>query len=384
MKKLWVIIFGLLFSMALIAGCGQKEAPKEGGDSSAAPSQDKIYIGWVTPLTGVAADAGQQLQNGALLAIKQINAAGGINGRQLELVSQDDKSDPKEAANIATKFASDDKLVAVIGNYNSSCVLAGAPIYNEAKIPMIHTGTSPVITKEHGPYVFRISVPDAFQGTFVTDWLISDGYKNPAILYENDDYGRGLMEVASAEIGAKGGTVAASETYMVGDKDFTGILTKVKAAGADSIFIGGMYTEGALICKQMETVGLKVPVYASDALFEQAFVDLSGPAGEGIKVSGLFLDSDPSPNIQKFVNDYKTEYGKNPGTYATFHYDAMNVLAEAMKAVGVDRDKIRDYLTKMPPYTGVAGTITFDKENDAVRTELKKIVLKNGAWELVQ
>ena len=152
--------------------------------------------------------------DGANLAVKEINAVGGINGKMLKLAPQDDKSDPKEAANIATKFTSDDRIIGVIGNYNSSCALAGFPIYNEAKLPMITPGTSPVITEQHGPYGFRIAVTDAFQGKFITDWMFEDGFSKPAVIFENNDYGRGLMEVVVEEVETLGGEVPINETYI--------------------------------------------------------------------------------------------------------------------------------------------------------------------------
>ncbi|ATW27898.1 ABC transporter substrate-binding protein [Candidatus Formimonas warabiya] len=374
-KKLLIMI--LMGGLVLLpwVGCGQKqtvEAPK------------KIYIGWVAPLTGACANDGQQMNNGARLAVEEINDAGGINGWQVELVYADDKSDPKEAANIATKFVSDPDIVAVLGNYNSSCVLSGAPIYNEARIPVVHVGTSPVITAEHGPYLFRISVTDAFQGEFVTKWLFEKGYKKPAILYENSDYGYGLRETVQRQTTLLGGKVVTQETYELGQtKDFTGILTKIKASGADSLFICGLYTEGALVAKQMRGLGINLPIFGTDGLYEQALIDLAGSAAEGISVCGLLLPDDPDAKIQKFMKDYLASYGNIPGTYAAFHYDAMNLLAQAIGAVGPDREKIKDYLTQMPgPFLGVTGACTFDKDHDCVRTTMKKLIVKDGTWQI--
>jgi branched-chain amino acid transport system substrate-binding protein len=376
---IWVILLVFLTSIALV-GCGGQQAGKEQGGGG-----DKIVIGWVAPLTGTAANQGEQLLNGAKQAIEEINSAGGIDGKQLILDPQDDKSDPKEAANIANKFTSDSNVVAVIGNYNSSCALAGAPIYNEAKLPMITSGTSPVISKEHGEYVFRISVTDSFQGKYVTDWIFKDGFKKPALLYENNDYGRGLKEVVEKEVQNLGGSIPFEETYMMGEtKDFTGILTKLKSTDADCLFIAGLYTEGALIAKQAKQLGINLPIYSNEALFEQVYIDLAGDAAEGTKVCGLLLPTDPDPVIQKFVNDYKSKFSKEGGTFAAFGYDTAKVIANAIKAVGPDREKIKEYLKTMPEYAGVSGKITFDKEHDAVRAELKKLIVKDKKFELVE
>jgi branched-chain amino acid transport system substrate-binding protein len=381
MKRYIVSFLILILVVSLgLTGCSPK--------ATAAPNEvnkEDIVIGWVAPLTGTAANEGQQLFDGASLAIKEINDAGGIDGRLLVLEPQDDKSDPKEAANIATKFTSNDKIVAVIGNYNSSCALAGIPIYNEAKLPMIQFGTSPVITKEHGPYVFRLSVTDAFQGKFVTEWAFADGYKNPALLFENNDYGRGLADVVESEMAALGGKIAIKETYMMGEtKDFTGILTKVKDTDADSLFIAGLYTEGALIAKQAKQLGIDLPIYSNEALFEKIYIDLAGEAAEGTKVCGLLIPTDPNPIVQKFLTDYKAATNKDGGTFAAFGYDAAKIIAKAIETVGDDREKITEYLKTMPEFEGVSGNITFDSEHDAARSELKKLIVKDGSFELVQ
>lgn len=375
----------MLFSLTM-GGCGQESSQGDsssGTDTSA--SGGTITFGWVAPLTGTAANQGQQLLDGANLAVKEINAAGGINGMMLELDPQDDKSDPKEAANIATKFTSDDRIVAVVGNYNSSCALAGFPIYNEAKLPMMTPGTSPVITEQHGPYCFRIAVTDAFQGKYVTEWIFEDGFSKPAVIYENNDYGRGLMEVVVEQVKTLGGEVPVNETYMLGEtKDFTAILTKVKASDADCLFIAGLYNEGALIAKQARQLGINLPLYSNEALFEQIYIDLAGEAAEGTKVCGLLTPTDPDPVVQKFVKDFEKEYGKVAGTFSAFGYDMTKLFAKAVQEAGTDGDSIAEYLRTMPEYEGASGKITFDEEHDAVRPTLKRLIVKNGAFELVQ
>lgn len=382
----WITVVVLLLSSMLV-GCSTPASTPASTDGTtpAAVAKEDIVIGWVAPLTGTAANQGQQLLDGAKLAVKEINDAGGINGQMVVLDPQDDKSDPKEAANIATKFTANDKVMAVIGNYNSSCALAGFPIYNESKLAMITSGTSPVITKEHGNYGWRISVTDAFQGKFVTDWAFKDGMKKPALLFENNDYGRGLAGVVETEVAALGGSIPVKETYMMGEtKDFTGILTKIKASDADCIFIAGLYTEGALIAKQARQLGIELPIYSNEALFEKIYIELAGAAAEGTKVCGLLIPTDPNPIVQKFLTDYKAATSNDGGTFAAFGYDTAKVIMNALLAVGPDREKINEYLKTMPEYAGVSGNITFDENHDAVRSELKKLIVKDGAFALVQ
>jgi branched-chain amino acid transport system substrate-binding protein len=374
-----VVLVILLCSVLVLAGCSKSNTGSSTGGKT-------INIGWVAPLTGTAADDGNQMLNGAKMAAKEINAAGGINGAQIVLTPQDDKSDPKEAANIATKFTADSSIVAVLGNYNSSCVLAGAPIYDQSMLPIIHVGTSPEFSTMDLPYVFRISMTDAFQGGFVTDWLYSEGHKNVAIMYENDDYGNGLKNVVQSEIAKDGGKVAGTYSYDLGStKDFTPLLTGIKGSGADSIFIGGLYTEGALICKQMQSLGMTLPVYGTDGLYETDLITLGGSAVEGIKVSGLFLPNSSDPKVAAFVSAYKTAYNSTPGTYAALDYDAMKLLASAITAVGTDHTKLQAYLAAMPsPYSGVTGNLSFDAHHDCQRPGVNKLTVKNGQWVIYQ
>jgi branched-chain amino acid transport system substrate-binding protein len=378
-KTTWLIVLTVLLGVALMAGGCSSGAQSGSGAGT-------IKIGWVAPLTGPCAADGQQMLNGAKLAAKKINAAGGISGKQIELVPQDDKSDPKEAANIATKFSADSSLVAVLGNYNSSCVLAEAPIMDQAQLPMVHVGTSPVFTTQDNPYLFRISMTDAFQGSFVTQWMYGEGQNDVAILYENDDYGNGLKDTVKNEMGSLGGKVAGTWSYELGStKDYTPLLTSVKSSGANVLFIGGLYTEGALICEQMQQLGMNLPVYGTDGLYETDLIKLGGAAVEGVRVSGLFLPNDTNPKVASFVSAYKAAYNDTPGTYAALDYDAMDLLAQTITSVGTDHSKIQAYLAGMTtPFAGVTGNLTFDQHHDAQRPGVNKLVVKNGQWVLYQ
>jgi branched-chain amino acid transport system substrate-binding protein len=377
-KRFFAVLTVLLCGALVLAGCSQSKTGAGGGQT--------IRIGWVAPLTGTVADDGQQMLDGAKLAAKEINDAGGINGKQIELVPQDDKSDPEEAADIATKFTADPSLVAVLGNYNSSCVLAEAPILDQAQLPMIHVGTSPVFTQQDNPYLYRISVTDAFQGNFVAQWMFSEGQKDVAIIYENDDYGNGLKDTVSNAMVRLGGKVAGTWSYELGaTKDYTPLLTGIKGSGADALFIGGLYTEGALICEQMQQLGVNLPVYGTDGLYETDLIKLGGSAVDGARVPGLFLPNDPSPKIAAFIQSYKATYNNTPGTYAALDYDAMKLLAQAIEQVGPDRQKLQTYLAGMPqPFDGVTGSLTFDQHHDAQRPSLKKLTVKGGQWVLYQ
>jgi branched-chain amino acid transport system substrate-binding protein len=374
-----VVLAILLCSALVLAGCSTSNTAGSTGGQT-------IRIGWVSPLTGVCADDGHQMLDGANMAIKEINDAGGINGKKLELVPQDDKSDPKEAANIATKFTADSSIAAVLGNYNSSCDLAGAPIYDQAMVPMINYGSSPVFTTQDNPYLFRVAVTDAFQGSFVSQWMFDEGHKNVAILYENDDFGNGLKDVVSNKVAQLGGKVVGKWSYDLGaTKDYTPMLTDIKGSGADALFIGGLYTEGALICEQEKQLGINLPVYSTDGLYEDDLIKLGGSAVEGVKVSGLFLPTSTDPKVTAFVQAYKAAYNTVPGTYSALGYDGTKLLAQAITAVGTDHQKLQTYLANMPqPFSGVTGTFSFDQHHDAQRPSVNRLIVKNGQWVVYQ
>ncbi len=346
--------------------------------------QESLVVAVAGPYTGTSAQDGNAIKNGAALAADLLNKKGGINGRKLELIFADDRSDPKEAATVANKLANDKRVLAVIGHFNSSCTLAGAPIYNRAGVIEISAGsTSPAVSKA-GPFTKRVIVTDAFQGDFVARWMVKDeGFKKIAILYENDDYGLGLKDVMSDKVPSYGGQVVGVESYYLGEtKDFTPYITKLKALNPDALFIGGLYTEAALIAKQASDVGWTPPIFGVDGLYSTALTELGGKAVEGVRVAGFFHPALPDPMVQQFVKDFKAMYNREPGTYEAFGYDAMLVLATAIEKGGADRLAVRNFLSTIE-LKGVTGVNTFDEHGDVVKDPIKLIV-KDGKFQPYQ
>ncbi len=357
----------LLLSSVALTGCFSDEAE----------NSNTIRIGLDCPMTGTNASFGEQLSYGAKMAIDEINAKGGINGKLIELDIQDDKSDPKEAATIATKWVSDKSIVGTFGYYNSSCGLAALPIINDGKLPTIVTGSSPDISKQNKKYGFRTEPSDLQQATLAGDWMIEDGRKRIAILYESTDYGMGQEKIITEQVKKAGSEVVVSEAYILGEtKDFTNILTKVKNANVDAIFLAGVYTEGALIAKQQRTLGMNLPLYSSSSMFEQAFLSLAGEAANGTKVQGVLVPTDPNPIVANFQAAYKEKFGadKVAGTFSAHGYNAIKMFEQAIKAVGTDPDKMVEYLEKMT-FVGVTGTISFNETHDIVYDKLTRLVV---------
>lgn len=301
-----------------------------------------------------------------------------MKGRKIRVVSEDDRSDPKDAATVANKLANNKDVLAVIGHYNSSCTLAAAPIYNRAKILELSPGsTSPAVSKA-GPYTARVIVTDAAQGEFVAKWMVNDkGFKRIAVLFENDDYGLGIKDVLMNKVPANGGQVVAVESYYLGEtKDFNPIITKIRALKPDAVFIGGLYNEAALIAKQSADVGWKPAIFGVDGLYSPALASLGGAAVEGVRFAGFFHPEDKSPMVQDYVKAYKAKFNKEPGTYDAFAYDAMLVIAAAIENGGADRQAIGKQLRTLK-VAGVTGMNEFDEHGDVKKTPLKLIV-KDG------
>lgn len=374
MRKMGSFIAALSLAMAVLTGCG-------GNATSGEANGDTLKIGLAAPLTGASAQDGESIKKGAELAIKLANEAGGIDGKKLALAAEDDKGDPKEATTVANKLASNKSILAVVGHFNSSATLAGAPVYNKSKVVEISPGSSSPKVSEAGEYTFRVITTDAFQGDYMAKWTKEEGFKKVAILYEQTDYGVGLEEVYRKAAEANGIQIVASEAYTAGQtKDFAAILTKVKEQQPDALFIGGLYNEAAIIAKQSKQLGLTVPFLGVDGLFSDALIKLGGDAVEGFLLPGFFNVDSEIKETKDFVEAYKEAYNESPGTYAAYAFDATNILIEAIKANGADREKVKEYLTTLKGYQGATGVHTFDENGDVLK-DPEKLVVKDGKFQ---
>ena len=376
-SRTWKTLLVVGISSLLLVGCGG------GGKSGGTADSKTIKIGFVAPLTGPSAQDGESMLKGAKLAADIVNKKGGIGGKQIEIVSQDDKSDPKEAAAVANKFSADKSIMAVVGHFNSSCTLAGAPIYNKAGVVEISPGSSSPAVSGIGKFTFRTITTDAFQGAYLAKWAIKDeGFKKIAVVYENTDYGQGISTVIEQEATKMGATVVAKEAYILGEtKDFSAIVSKLKAAGPDVIIIGGLYNETALIAKQARRSGLNAPFMGVDAIYSDALIKLGGDAVNGIMLTGFFHSNSTNPEAQAFIKAYKELYKDEPGTYAAYSYDAASMVIEALQKGKTDRAGIQAYLESVKGFKGATGSTTFDEKHDCIKEPLKMII-KDGKFDI--
>ncbi len=350
--SVFIFTVGLLF----LNGCG-KEA-------------DVIKIGEYGSMTGTTADFGITTHNGVEMAINEINEQGGILGKKIKLILQDDRSDPAEARTAVTRLIELDKVVAIIGEVASSRSLAAGAVCQQKKIPMVTpSSTNPQVT-EGRDYVFRVCFTDDFQGAVCASFVANNlKLKRAAILRDlKNDYSVGLAEAFTKTFKEHGGQVVSDESYSEGDKDFSSQLTAIKAKNPQIIFIPGYYTEVALIARKARQLGINVPLMGGDGWDSSVLVKNAGDALEGCYFSNHFSPSVSDPKVKTFVDNYRKLYKTTPNALAALGYDAAKILVYSIEKAGsTEGPKIRDALASVKDFDGITGTITIDENRNAVK-----------------
>ena len=352
-----------------------------------AGSGNEILVGEYGSLTGGIATFGISTRDGSQQAFDEINAAGGVLGKKLKLLVEDDQSKPEEVGTVVTKLIAQDHVVAMLGHVASTHSLAAAPICQKSGIPMITpSSTNPEVTKK-GDYIFRVCFMDTFQGAtmakFAADTLKA---KKVAIFTDvRSDYSMGLKEVFGHDFEKRGGTIVAQQSYSQGDSDFHAQLTQIKATNPDAIYVPGYYTEVGTIAHQARELGITVPLMGGDGWDSPKLWEIGGEALNGCYFSDHYSTDDPSPVVQKFVAEYKKRYNNQlPDALAALAYDAAKILADAMGRAGsTEGPKLRDAIAATKDYVGVTGKITIGPDRNAVKPA---VVLKveNGKYVLVE
>ncbi len=356
----------LVFSIFLTFSCVDKS-----GNGKNGPVGDTIKVGVYGDLTGQTSSFGQSTKNGIELAVDEINAGGGVNGKKIELVIEDDQGRPEQAKTVVSKLISQDKVQAVLGEVASTNSLAAAPVAQEAKIPMISpSSTNPKVT-ETGDYVSRVCFIDPFQGSVMAKFAANTlKAKTAAILGDvNSDYSKGLTQFFEEEFTKLGGKVLAKEAYTQTDPDFKGQLTKIRNLKPDVIYIPGYYGQVGIIAKQARELDMNMPLLGGDGWDSPELWKLGGAALKNTYISNHYSAENPAPEIQNFVKAYKAKFNVEPDSLAALAYDAAKVLADAIKRAGGagDSAKLKDAINSTKDFAGVTGKITLDKERNAVK-----------------
>jgi len=346
-----------------------------------------IKVGEFASLTGKEAAFGQSSHKGTLLAVEEINAAGGVLGRKIQLITEDNQSKAGESATIAKKLISRDKVVALIGEVASMRSLEAAPIAQQSRIPMISpSSTNPKVT-EIGNYVFRVCFIDPFQGVVMAKFARNTlKLKRVAVLTSvSSAYSVGLAKYFKERFVQDGGVIALEQRFTEGDKDFKAQLTAIKAANVDGIFLPGYYTEAALVCKQARDLGMNLPLFGGDGWEAPQLISIGGAAVEGTYYSTHYSPENKSPAVSGFVERFRKRWNNEvPDAMAALGYDAAMVLADAIKRAGTtDSDKLRDALAATKNLPGVTGDTTLDAQRNASKAAVV-IAVKDGQFKFLE
>jgi len=362
MNKTFEWIVGLVVLIVLIFwGYSVLKGP------SVPASTEPIKIGFSAPLTGGAAEWGLPIKDGAEIALNKINSEGGINGRKLELVFEDDKCDGKEAVTAATKLINFDKVPAILGSVCSSAALAIAPLGESNKVVLLSAGASAPSMRAAGDYTFSIYPPDDYESgysaTFAYDKL---GKRKAAILYANNDYGKGTKDVAEKKFKEKGGEVVAEESYVQDSGDFRNQLLKIKKSSADVLFIWGNPGDAVTIFKEMKEIGINIQVITSSVIIEGDVFKDNRDIIEGVTYS--LPETDMTQSYSYLKAEYLKKFNKTEmSLFPTLGYDVVTLIANAMKKVGTNPTKIKDYLYTVQNFPGSSGILSFDKDGEVAK-----------------
>jgi branched-chain amino acid transport system substrate-binding protein len=352
-RKLMVVFLVL----PLLASCTKKE--------------NEIVIGEYDSLTGGDATFGISSNKGVRMALDEVNAAGGIKGKKVRLVTLDDQGKNEEAAAATTRLITQNQVVAIIGGVASGRSKAAAPIAQSKKIPFVSpASTNPDVTKI-GDYIFRICFIDPFQGLVMAKFATENlKLKKAAILRDvKNDYSVGLADVFAEEFKKRGGEIVADLSYQAGDIDFKAQLTQIRSKNPESIYIPGYYTEVGLIAQQAKQLGIKVPLMGGDGWDSDKLAEIGKDAINGNYYSNHYTTESTDPVVTEFIKKFKATYSETPDALAALGYDAAKILVAAIeRARDLSGPAIRDELSKTKDFVGVTGKISMNENRDAIKS----------------
>ncbi|NLO89240.1 MAG: ABC transporter substrate-binding protein [Clostridia bacterium] len=386
MKK-WVKVAALLvvvLALGLAAGCG--------GNAQKSAEGDTIKVGVNFELSGDVATYGTSCKNGILLAFEEINANGGVLGKKIEPLVQDNKSQNREARNIAERFVSEG-VVAVLGPAVSGAVQTEEPVLTAAKIPVLApAATAPEVTydektKKVKDFIFRVCIIDPDQSQVMANYIYDVlGLKNGAIMVDkNNDYSVGLGETFKEYFTKKGGKIVAEEGFVSTDTAFKPQLTSIYSKKPDFIYVPAYYNQVGLIIKQAREMGIDLPIMGADGWDSPKLVELAGADNlNNCYFTNHYSVEDPSDLIQNFIKAYEKKYNTTPDAFAALGYDTAYLLAKAIEQAGsAEPEKIQQALENIEDFEGVTGKLSYDEKHNPIK-EVSIIKLENGKQKLIK
>lgn len=360
-SKIWI----LLAVLAMLHGCsGCRDS-----DSSNGSSAKTIKLGAILPLSGSAASYGQYSQRGIDLAVEEINAAGGVNGKNIEIDYQDDRAEVKDARDIMIRFG--DSYPVVIGPAPSSSAVALAPIAARNKVVLFSPiASSPELSSKGGEFFYRVCPSDAYQSKVLAEWVQSTGHETVAIMFINNSWGASLKDEFVKHFEKLGGKIATIEACKEDDRDFRTQIAKMKATGATAFFVPTYGQAGGIFVKQAKEQGVEADLFGGDVWGTPEFQASAGPASDGCRFT---VPAPPSgEKFEVFAEAFKQKYNAEPEVYSAYSYDLVKIVANAIRDGSEDGPSIKEYLDKMPAYEGVTGITKFDENNDVSKSFVRR------------
>jgi branched-chain amino acid transport system substrate-binding protein len=372
-----LLLAAALVSLSILPAAAQSDAAKG----------DPIYLGVSGPLTGPNAQYGAQWKQGFDLALDEINGSGGIKGRPLAYLFEDSQSDPRQSVAVAQKFVADKRIVAELGDFSSPASMAASPIYQRAKLVQFgFTNSHPDFTKG-GDYMWSNSVSQADEQPLSAAFAVKRlGMKRIAVLHLNTDWGRTSKDIFVKAAKEDGAEIVATEGYMPDEKDFRSTIVRVRDAKPDGLMLVSYYSDAALIARQLQQAGLRLPAVAASSVYSPKFIELGGDAVEGIFTASRYFPDDPRPQVRDFITKFKKKYDKEPDAFNAYAYDTMVLMAQVMRESGTDRQAIHDGLLKVKDVPSVIfGKATFDPQTRRVSGAMSvDLVVKNGRFTMYE
>lgn len=368
-----IIVLVILVSVSPLFAGGAREA------------DDTIHIALSAPITGDWSEFGINFRRSVELAISELNAAGGVLGRQVRVSVGDTQGNPQQAATLAQQWTSDPTIVAQIGPFASGPAMASQPIYDAAGMVQLSPTASHTEYAGGSRWSFGIVGTQAGEGPFNANYAYNEiGIRNIAILHINNDWGIDTAHFFSRAFEDLGGTVTRTEFYFEGESDFTAVLSTLRESGADGLFIASFYNDGAAINIQRARLGWNVPVLGPTSLYSPQLIALGGDAVEGLYTGTGFFTPDPDPAVRRYVEAFEAAYGALPNFHAALAYDAMMLLADAIERAGsTESEAIRTAMAATADFPGLTGSITFTPSGDAVKG-YRMLRIQNGEFVIYE
>lgn len=379
MNKKLLGTLSLVLILSFISGCAAKTTGNQ-------DNGDTIKVGVNYELSGDVATYGQNLSDGVLLAIEEINKNGGVFGKQIVPIKVDNKSEDTESANVSTRLATRDKVVALLGPATSGNTKAAIPAATQNKIPLVSaSATADDVTVDSNgnvrEYIFKTCFSDSFQGVMMAEFALNDlNFKNAAILADStSDYAKGLSKAFKETFTSQGGKILSEEAYQAKDTDFKAVLTSLKGLNPEVLFVPGYYEEVGLIVRQARELGLDVPILGADGYESPKLTEIAGKGVlNDVYYSSHYSPMDDAEEVVKFKEDFKARYGKEADAFNALGYDLGYFFKDALERAGeVNSEKLKDAFASTKDFKGVTGTVSIDENHNPVKS-VTIIEMKDG------